>query len=1240
MNQETSKRGKTSTKKQKSWRKWQKVVAALACVVTFSTTYALILPGVTLENSNNAALEQSGIHEHTDECYTETEKLICGLEESEGHEHTSDCYTEQQGALICTNEEEDHEHTSDCYEWETILTCTEEEGEGGHTHTEDCYETERTLTCDKETGQAETTEPAGEESEIPDSEAAEETESPDTAASEDNTETVPPADETDAASGTENEQAPDSAEAPAADTDGTDTNTAANAANTDENIPDTELQKDTPLIPENEKAEQEALYAAGEKTYKDDHIEITVSYDEQAKIPEDAEFLAEKLENDTDDGADEETVLPESYQYKIGFYVDGEEIEPESTVSLNVRFLSGEFADAEGVQVIHYKTDGTETIETETETDEDGNVQAKFDMDSFSIVEFQAIGGAETLDVSVSGTTISMEVGDTHSLTDHTYQSSVNYYGQNRTSSSSNTKVAALSINNNGTATITAVGEGTATVTLYYMDNRSSDRVEYTVNVTRASGMKTISFSGNGGSGSVQSITAESGQEITFPENGFSNGSKVFVGWSTDASANEAGHNTATIYQPGNTYTVESSETFYAIWADLNVTADFFIKLNGVPATEPRTATNDNANYTWGVQITGALVEGKFYADSTGVDSNIANYPSAQNLADLINNAIYRGVSVTGVPYGVVVENGKLYNTDMYGNATNEELYVVWYVTKNADGGPLTSATPGETKARATSYVTGCNWHVDGVLMSSAKVALYYLPNAPTGVYTNFPDGSSWDAGDTVKVGNDSGNNNNCLIPSRSDGYNFVGWKMYTRDEDGNFTVTDDENKIYATGDEFVITEDTRLVAQWTKGTNFLTVKKTDMSGTVLQGATFTLEAKDDTTGTWTTITSQTTGTTGEFTYQNMENQTLYRMTETYAPNGYETRNSFYFMVTVDSGSGEGLYLYLCDEAGNVLTDAEKPDWVEIDYKGAEEAGGSGVAQLNITIQDEQIKRNVTFKKTDDAGKPLQGATFKLTDAGGGVVLITQESNENGIFSVDSAALAYGTYTLEEIEAPAGYTKADKITFTVNDYVNENENGISVTSGNMDVVCTVTESIEDNMATTTYSYVCTVQNTYAPEIRVLKKDTAQADKTLSGAEFELYSATVNGETWVKGDKLNETVLCSDENGSLTLGKLSSGTYLLYETKAPDGYNLLSEPIRITVDSTERRVSVYPNPGNITSNPADGSYTITVYNSSGVTLPNTGGPGTLAYTFGGLVMIMSCLMYGYRLRRKNGRRFMN
>lgn len=189
------------TKVHKRKRLRHRVVTVLAGVVVFCTTYALILPAITLEKQCDipehthtdacyaqvtsvekrvpvCSAETLEIHRHTADCYDadgnptcgyadfvvhshdsrcydETGNLWCPLPEIEAHRHTADCYalpeehthaegcyTSVRGDLVCG----EHVHTDACYTEAPVLTCGLEESEE-HRHDESCYETSRELTC-------------------------------------------------------------------------------------------------------------------------------------------------------------------------------------------------------------------------------------------------------------------------------------------------------------------------------------------------------------------------------------------------------------------------------------------------------------------------------------------------------------------------------------------------------------------------------------------------------------------------------------------------------------------------------------------------------------------------------------------------------------------------------------------------------------------------------------------------------------------------------------------------------------------------------------------------------------------------------------------------------------------------------------------------------------------------------------------------------------------------------------
>lgn len=189
------------TKVHKRKRLRHRVVTVLAGVVVFCTTYALILPAITLEKQCDipehthtdacyaqvtsvekrvpvCSAETLEIHRHTADCYDangnptcgyadfvvhshdsrcydETGNLWCPLPEIEAHRHTADCYalpeehthaegcyTSVRGDLVCG----EHVHTDACYTETPVLACGREESEE-HRHDESCYETSRERTC-------------------------------------------------------------------------------------------------------------------------------------------------------------------------------------------------------------------------------------------------------------------------------------------------------------------------------------------------------------------------------------------------------------------------------------------------------------------------------------------------------------------------------------------------------------------------------------------------------------------------------------------------------------------------------------------------------------------------------------------------------------------------------------------------------------------------------------------------------------------------------------------------------------------------------------------------------------------------------------------------------------------------------------------------------------------------------------------------------------------------------------
>ena len=113
---------------------------------------------------------------------------------------------------------------------------------------------------------------------------------------------------------------------------------------------------------------------------------------------------------------------------------------------------------------------------------------------------------------------------------------------------------------------------------------------------------------------------------------------------------------------------------------------------------------------------------------------------------------------------------------------------------------------------------------------------------------------------------------------------------------------------------------------------------------------------------------------------------------------------------------------------------------------------------------------------------------------------------------------------------------------------------------------------------------------------------------------------------------------TDNNGKLAFVGLKEGTYKLVETKAPDGYNKLTEPIEVVIAAN------YDSDGTLTSWTASikgtespSGSTIQVVNKKGTLLPDTGGMGTVLFTVAGVALIALGVVWSLKRTKSAGRR---
>ena len=206
-------------------------------------------------------------------------------------------------------------------------------------------------------------------------------------------------------------------------------------------------------------------------------------------------------------------------------------------------------------------------------------------------------------------------------------------------------------------------------------------------------------------------------------------------------------------------------------------------------------------------------------------------------------------------------------------------------------------------------------------------------------------------------------------------------------------------------------------------------------------------------------------------------------------------------------------------------------------------------------------------------------------------------------------------------------------TFTVTYYAKVNSSAVVTTNNNAYL-----EYGNDPDSTTTTTPVQEKTPTFPLQI----KKFATGGNYLGGATFRIYRSETdaqqkqnaiavtggNGSYTVNpvqtGEGLSYDMVSAstevDTGFNLKLNGLAAGDYWLVETKAPDGYNGVTAPIKVTVTaSTDSNVNNWTISKN---NTLEEDKVIDIENSTGSILPGTGGMGTILFTVIGVALVIA------------------
>lgn len=288
---------------------------------------------------------------------------------------------------------------------------------------------------------------------------------------------------------------------------------------------------------------------------------------------------------------------------------------------------------------------------------------------------------------------------------------------------------------------------------------------------------------------------------------------------------------------------------------------------------------------------------------------------------------------------------------------------------------------------------------------------------------------------------------------------------------------------------------------------------------------------------------------------------------------------------------------------------------------------------IQITVKD---KAPVNYKLVDEM---TEGLTF------------VNDENHPLTVTVNGSALAAENYNVAETTEPRGFTltfnnnaegnasilkTGDVVTVTYYAQINENAKIADEANVNKAKVEYGTNSHTEYDTTETYVWKMNI-------VKYTMKKAADGDQAteekLAGATFQL-SRDAAGAQVIKLVKVNDTTyrlalptetegvvdtITTGNSGELVINGLADGTYYLTETKAPRGYNLLREPVKVKIDHTTANGKLTETSFVADQTETDTSGVVKVENNAGAELPSTGGIGTTVFYVLGSAMALGAVI---------------
>lgn len=400
-------------------------------------------------------------------------------------------------------------------------------------------------------------------------------------------------------------------------------------------------------------------------------------------------------------------------------------------------------------------------------------------------------------------------------------------------------------------------------------------------------------------------------------------------------------------------------------------------------------------------------------------------------------------------------------------------------------------------------------------------------------------------------------------------------------------TVVVDES---AENDPLFKLEDSQVTITATNRPVTVLLQKNGSDGTEnLADARFVVSCADGTGTTFADGSTENkrpiTASTGPLTLDGLMVGGTYTIREDVYPEGYEDMTAQLTFTVGDHGE-------------IIPTDGYDQSIYAIAFDG-------DTAVATITVTDPAT--HVQILKTDAAGNALPGAVFEVVPAdtstwvGGGQEVRSFTADANGIVNLEAVLDTGGTYRLTEVTAPEGFELAGTVTFTVG------ADGTVEIAGAEGGVLAPADGSGTYAAThddATGIALITVADTPA-ELTVVKAAGADGGKVyLAGAEFTLTEVLPDGST---GEPQVISGITGDD-GSVVLAGLKAGSsYVLAETVAPAGYELLTDTLTFDVAADGTITVVGNTPDGFTVGAASDSVEV-LDRVLGISLVKTGTDG--------------------------------